>query len=374
MKTIITVILSLITSSLWAQVIPNASKETKALLQELTQISLQYKTNQKILIGQQNAFTEGRGWRHFNRHLGTPLRSDMYDVAGVHPAIFGIDFDEIGSWNRDFIIERINLVAEQGGIATLSWHMKNPLNGRSSSHFTVQRSSAVQAILPGGTHHSFYVQELDRLVDFMKEVSSVPIIFRPFHEHNGSWFWWGQRHTTTRDFVTLWRFTIDYLVNKGVNNFLVAYSPANITKSYFERYPGDNYVDILGVDTYFRNRVSDMVEHNPASAQLKWKRDVIWLMKEASKRNKIPAITEFGQEAVRYENFWSDYMSWPVEKAGILQLIDEKDLPKYGIAFVMLWRNDPTDKKHFYGPIYGNHNNQNFLDLLRKNIWVGLAQ
>lgn len=117
-----------------------------------------------------------------------------------------------------------------------------------------------------------------------------------------------------------------------------------------------------------------MVEHNIRSAQLKWKKDVIWLMKEASKRKKIPAITEFGQEAVVYDDFWTDYMSWPMEKEGILQHIHASDLPEYGIAYIMLWRNDIKDKKHFYGPIVGHKNNANFFEMLSKKIYVGLKE
>lgn len=362
------------TGPVWAQADKNAGQETRAIFQKLTQISKQYKSNQKILIGQQNAFNEGRDWRHHNKEIGSPLRSDMYDVAGIHPNVYGVDFDEIGQWNQSFIIERMEKVAELGGVTTISWHMRNPLNGDSSSTFQVAPFKVVKNILPGGTHHSTYTKELDRLVNFMKTVSHLPIIFRPFHEHTGSWFWWGQRHTTTEDFISLWRFTIDYLYQNDVHNFLIAYSPANITKKYFERYPGDDYVDILGVDTYFRNKISDMVEHNIRSAQLKWKKDVIWLMKEASKRKKIPAITEFGQEAVVYDDFWTDYMSWPMEKEGILQHIHASDLPEYGIAYIMLWRNDIKDKKHFYGPIVGHKNNANFFEMLSKKIYVGLKE
>lgn len=359
-------------SPAWGQVDKKANSATRDLFKRLTKISKDYKTDQKILLGQQNAFNEGRGWRYHDKELGSALRSDMHDVAGVHPSVYGVDLDEIGHWNQKFIIERMEMLAKRGGVTTLSWHMRNPLNARSSSDFKLSPHKVVEKILPGGSHHEVYKKELDRLVSFMKSVEHLPIILRPFHEHTGSWFWWGQRHTTTQDFISLWRFTIDYLKQNQVHNFLIAYSPANITKDYFERYPGDDYVDILGVDTYFRNRVSDLFEHSPVSAQLNWKKDVIWLMKEASKRQKIPAITEFGQEAVVYEDFWTDYFSWPLEKEGLLQHLKPSELPEYGIAYIMLWRNDKTDKKHYYGPIIGHKNNPNFLDMLSKKIYLTL--
>jgi mannan endo-1,4-beta-mannosidase len=349
--------------------------ETKALYKRLLNISQGLRTKQRILIGQQNAFNEGRGWRHNNNDLGSPLKSDMQEVAGVHPAVYGVDFNEIGHWNEDFIKERIELVVQAKGIFTLSWHMKAWVkDGRGDESSKDTTTKVTARILPGGDHHEKYKLELDRLVTFMKSISHIPVIFRPFHEHNGYWFWWGQLKTSEKEYIALWRMTIDYLREKGVHNMLLAYSPAEgaIYANYLDRYPGDDYVDIFGIDMYFRSKLSDLFEHGNVSPLYRWKRSTINLLKLASARKKIPALTEFGQEGVTYNKFWTDYMSWPMERDGMLQYINYEDLPELGYAYAMLWRNDISDPKHYYGPIPNHKNNKNFMEMLSKGIYLGL--
>jgi len=336
------------------------------------QTSKSIQSDQKIIIGQQNAFTEKRGWRISNNDLGSPLSSDMFDVANIHPAVFGLDFNEFGSWNREALIEKIQQNNEAGGIFTLSWHMPTLIHdGKGNDSFDDTTSKVVTHILPGGKSHHLYLEKLNSLTSFLNEIKEIPVIFRPFHEHNASWFWWGKKHCTIEEFKKLWKFTYNYLSEKGIHNLLYAYSPNHITSDYFERYPGDEFVDILGVDMYFKNYAVDVFEHG-LSPLKNWKHNVLWLLQAAEKRNKIPAITEFGQEGSWYKNFWTDYMSWPLEKKGIAQILNGEKAPSLGVAYVMLWRNDKSDPKHFFGPVPGHLNNHNFDILMDKNIYLGL--
>ena len=65
---------------------------------------------------------------------------------------------------------------------------------------------------------------------------------------NGNWFWWGKRWCTTDEYKAIYRLTVDYLRNSGIDNLLFAWSPDAIAGLEF--YPGDDYVDILGMDIY----------------------------------------------------------------------------------------------------------------------------
>jgi mannan endo-1,4-beta-mannosidase len=80
------------------------------------------------------------------------------------------------------------------------------------------------------------------------------MIFRPYHEFDGDWFWWGKAHCTIEEFKLLWRFTVSYLRDSlDVHNFIYAFSPDckfNNEAEYLERYPGDEWVDMVGVDDY----------------------------------------------------------------------------------------------------------------------------
>jgi mannan endo-1,4-beta-mannosidase len=355
-----------------AQTDPLSSRETKDLYQKLNNISLSINSKQQILIGQQNAFSEGRGWRYGNNEVGTELKSDMNEAVGLHPAVLGIDFSEIGDWNVELFKYQMRKIHAKGGVITLSWHMGALVNdGKGDQSSKDKSTKIVKRILKGGDHHHILLKELDRLVSFLKEIKEIPVIFRPWHEHNYSWFWWGKRHCTRSEYIELWKTTIEYLQQNGIHNLLYAYSPTQIKNDYLDRYPGDEYVDILGVDHYFYNKIIDLTLLG-LTPQKDYKEGIIWLCEEADRRNKIPAITEFGQESSHYERFWTDYFGWPLMKESMEEIVGVGKTPKKGPAYIMLWRNDMNDPKHFYGPIPGHKNNQNFIELLSTSIFHGL--
>ncbi|MFC1642011.1 glycosyl hydrolase [Myxococcota bacterium] len=87
----------------------------------------------------------------------------------------------------------------------------------------------MRAIIPGGSHHPLFRVYLDRVADFLQSCRGdqgelIPMIFRPFHEHNAGWFWWGRPHASDQEFQALWRFTVDYLrVQRGLSQLLWAF-------------------------------------------------------------------------------------------------------------------------------------------------------
>ena len=87
--------------------------------------------------------------------------------------------------------------------------------------------------------------------------TKIPVLFRPWHEHTGSWFWWGQKLCSTEEYKALWSITYNRMKEKGADQLLWAYSPGtepNDTTQYLERYPGDSIVDLIGVDAYQFNK------------------------------------------------------------------------------------------------------------------------
>jgi mannan endo-1,4-beta-mannosidase len=143
----------------------------------------------------------------------------------------------------------------------------------------------------------------------------MPIVFRPFHEHNGDWFWWGKGIASEEDYIKLWRFTIEYLRDeKGVHNLLYSFSPdrsrmkiENIESDYFYAYPGDDYVDIFGFDDYWdagykgnkappEERLADFITALEAVVRL------------AEARGKIPALTETGLDALPQSDWYTSVL------------------------------------------------------------------
>lgn len=318
-----------------------AGKTTRLLYTEL------YRAMQDsvILFGHQDDLAYGIGWKYQEG------QSDVQRSTGAYPAVFGWDLGhlELGEVNnldsvpfaqmRNFIIQAHLM----GGINTISWHLRNPQSAGNSWDTT----TAIRHILPRGAKHGAYLIWLDKVADFMKSLNvdgqSIPVIFRPYHEHTGSWFWWGEKSCTPKEYIALWRMTVDRLRAKGVKNLLYAYSPAEFRSAehYLERYPGDKYVDILGFDTYHHNP-QDSLSSGWFTQRLS--NSLAMLSQIAAARQKVMVLSETGCEQIPVQNWWTGVL-WPAIK-------------NYRPAYVLVWRNGRPD--HYYAPYPGQASHEDF--------------
>jgi len=306
---------------------PDATQETVTLLR-----SLDASRGKVILFGHQETTLYGIGWTA----AGTG-DSDVKRTTGTFPAVYGWDLFEPRetTLGRDAgsLHEHVMAAHARGGMNTFSWHYSNPVAGGNFYDTT----KAVPAILPGGEKHAAFLADLDFIAAFfqgLRDTSGrlIPVIFRPWHEHNGKWFWWGTPHHCTEDeFRTLWRFTVDYLRNeKKVHNVLYAWSPNwSRRDEYFTGYPGDEYVDVFGLDAY----VPSLKGVVPLIRQV-----VEW----AEKRGKIPALTETG-----YPDGLSKCKRQHPFTEGILAPL-KGDPVASRLAWMLFWRNAGED--HFWVP------------------------
>lgn len=324
----------------------NATEETKALL-----VMLHKNLNKGIMFGHQDDLSYGRAWDYPNGE------SDVKRVCGDYPALIGLDLGhlELDSLrNLDSVpFEYEREIAQKvhtfGGLLTFSWHQNNPLTGGTA--WDVTSDKVVESILPGGSQHEKYKQWLDKVADFFNSLKDengkpIPVIFRPYHEHTGSWFWWGQKLCTTQQFVDMWRFTFDYLTKtKNVHNLLFAYSASGDFKNateYLERYPGDDYVDIIGFD-YYQFSIDKKQEFiNDVSKKLTLLENI------AGEHGKVPALTEAGFESLPDPSWWTGTM-WQAVK-------DHK------ISWFLVWRNAHHRIDHFYAPFPGQKSEKDFID------------
>jgi mannan endo-1,4-beta-mannosidase len=332
-----------ISSPIFAQVNPIANKKTKNLYHFLKTLP-----KGQILFGHQDDLAYGVNWKN---EFG---RSDVKDCTGSYPAVFGWDVGGLEKQNPnnldgvpfDYMKKLIKKAYHEGGINTISWHMDNPKSKGNSWDTT----RAVHTILPGGVHHAWYTSRLDIFAAFLNDLSvgfifthKIPIIFRPFHEHTGSWFWWGKGNTSASEYKSLYRFTYNYLVKqKKLDNLIFCYSPDifETEEQYLEFYPGDEYVDILGIDDYRDVGMDGKIEDLT--------RRLTMLGNIAKARNKVYAISETGYEAIPNPEWWTKVLT-----KGIM----ENDVSK-GIAYVLVWRNANT--KHHYAPYQGHTSEKDF--------------
>ena len=196
------------------------------------------------LFGHQDDLMYGHTWNATKEDDHSLTRSDVLETGGAYPYVLGLDLGwlEIDSdFNldgNDFDIMREAAVKhyERGGIVTLSWHLRNPLTGGDT--WDVSSDKAVESILPSGENHEYFMGWLERVADYIGSIKDsrgrqIPIIFRPWHEHTGGWFWWGTGVCTAEQFNELWRMTYDYLVGERKLNQLVwAISPGSAEQNF----------------------------------------------------------------------------------------------------------------------------------------------
>ncbi len=324
---------------------PQATAETQALFTNLQALAGKY-----ILFGQQDALAYGVEWKDYHKK-----RSDVKDVCGMHPALVGWELSKLGSSpvnidtvNFESMKGWIKQVYKMGGVNEISWHMDNFVTGGNSWEVG---QKVVGTILPGGIHHEAYLAKLDAFADFVADLqvgflfkTDIPLIFRPFHEHTGSWFWWGNDHCTPEEYKAIWRFTVEYLRDqKGLHNLLYCYSPDVFRDEahYLERYPGDEYVDVLGMDDYH-----DLGPKGQTAELLRRVRTVVEL---AEQRGKISAISETGSDGIPDPTWWTEKLLNPIKNDPVASRI----------SWVMVWRNArPT---HHYAPYPGHSSVPDFL-------------
>ncbi|MCI9845931.1 beta-mannosidase [Flavobacterium pectinovorum] len=325
---------------LFAQIDKKATKETKNLYQNLKAISKEH-----ILFGHQHALEYGHGWS------GESNKSDVKSVTGSHPAVIGIDFSDFSGQSKERIEKekerlRKNVVDtyERGGITTVAWHFNNPASDGGFYWKDGISTASVSLIKPGGSHHEQYKEILKTIADFAHSVKAKdgklsPMIFRPYHEFDGDWFWWGKKYTSREDFIAVWQFTVSYLKDTlGVHNFIYAFSPDNRFNSeeeYLERYPGDDFVDLVGMDDYGDFGRDGKYDLEAAKKKLKIFSDI------AIKKNKLAAFTETGLESIPNPTWWTE------------TLLKTLQSEKLELAYVLVWRNDPTSPTHYYAPFPG---------------------
>jgi mannan endo-1,4-beta-mannosidase len=318
----------------------NATQKTQALFQNMYN-----NLGKGIMLAHQDDAAYGHTW------YGKVGGSDVKTVSGDYPAMVGWELGhlEIGApYNLDSVyftdMKRLmREVYDRGGINTISWHGDNIVTGKTA--WDCGQDSVVRSILPGGSNHVKFLTWLDRLSVFFHDLKdekgeTFPVIFRMFHEHTGSWFWWGAKQCTPDEYNQLYRMTINYLRDvKGVHNILYAFSPCNVSteKDFLLRYPGDDYVDIVGVDAYCGNKNTDETNtkfKKEVSEQL----DIVTAY--AKKANKIPVLAETGMEGIANPDFFTKVLLPTIEP--------------YKISYVLLWRNAYTIKTHYYAPFPGH--------------------
>ena len=286
-------------------------------------------------------------------------RSDTYALVGDYPGVMSFDLGgiEMGDdKNLDSvpftrIREEIVKQHERGGIVTISWHLRNPLLGTTAWIESDAKAydealpylrkikqedkvpaphNTVKSILPGGSQHAKFLTWLQRVSDFLSTLKDskgkpIPFIFRPWHEYNGGWFWWGKGRCTDDQFKQLWILTQDY-INRTLSDVIVWSCSPNlgvVPQEFYSRWPGDERVDLLGLDAYQWGTEADYIAQCSA--------DLDFLEDYAQQHGLLFAMTECGYKNSPDATWWSRVLR-PM-------------MDKHHLCYFLAWRN--AQHEHF---------------------------
>ena len=271
----------------------NATEETVALFQNLRALR-----GEGLIFGQQQASYSGQNWT--DKTGKGDHATDIKTAVGDDPGLYGINLNTTYKVGRGMakLKPYIMNAYHEGAVVTVHMPMPNPVTLGDSHDFN---GDPMVNLMPGKSGNENFKKILDDIADLANSLDDngmkVPVIFRPWHEMTGSWDWWGQKYSTPEQYIAAWRYMVDYLRNeKGVHNMLFAFAPSQVTdhpNGGFDRYPGDDYVDVVGVDRYDTDETEKGKKNSDNYTQAILA-DARFLVNFAEEHGKVAAITESG--------------------------------------------------------------------------------
>ena len=320
---------------------PAATPETKALYSNLWAIK-----EKGWIFGHQNDLINGRKWQY------TEGGSDTKDVCGDYPGVFAVDVASFMDGRKVALqtleenpvkLRTIKEAYDRGMVIMACMHLNNPLTG-GDSWDNSSNQVAAEILKNGSETNVLFNSWLDNLADLAKSLKGsdgkqIPIILRPFHEHGHEWSWWGNTCTTPAEYVALWRFLVDGMKARGVHSFIYAISPAmnerQVEDDFLYRWPGDNYVDFIGMDCYHHLNTNVFLNN-------------LKLLRTVSEAKMKPCgVTEIGEKGFRNANYWTEHIAAPMAGRKMSMLVT--------------WSNkyDPFEQGDVYYSVYPGHPSEN---------------
>jgi mannan endo-1,4-beta-mannosidase len=244
------------------------------------------------------------------------ITDKIKEITGKCPAVWGSDFgfsDE--RHDIDNIKYRVRLLDEikkqhdSGAIITMTYHQANPVIGEpclfENGVISKLTDQQWKALITSGTEiYEAWRKQMDIVAEILKKVQEahIPVLFRPYHEMNGDWFWWGGRKGP-EGYIALYRQLFHYFTeHHELNNLLWVWASDRPWPGVEDFYPGDDYVDVLGSDIY-------PVKDHPKIYRQEWYERMVGLAK-----NKPLALSEFSvlptDETLKKQPRWVWMMAW----------------------------------------------------------------
>lgn len=277
---------------------PDAQEGVKNVMKYLSDI-----TYHKVVTGQHTQSMGQEELHHIRKITGKQPALLGFELLSYSPNINYLDTDEACMTE---VLENYGTLkrawewAEAKGLITFTWHWFSPLGGRSKSFFSENTDfDASKAVVEGTAENRAFLSDLDTMAGILRPFceKQIPILWRPFHEGDGGWFWWGAQGADT--VKKLYRIMQERYTNlHKLNNLIWVWNAPGV-----EYYPGDDVVDIISRDMY-----------PPAHCHTSRKKEYDELV-ERTDQKKIVLIGEIGSlpslRAIVEEGAgWASYMTW----------------------------------------------------------------
>ncbi len=235
----------------------------------------------------------------------------VHDETGKWPALTCfdlIDYTREWSWiDYDELVDNAINYWDNNGLVAIMWHWRDPSNETDAFYASTTSYSEVADFdirkVQDSTsdEYQYVINDIDTIATYLQELNdaNVPVLFRPLHEAAGGWFWWGEKDA--EDCVYLWKLLFDRLVNiHGLNNLIWVWT-TDVDDDALEWYPGDDYVDIIGMDIYADDYNSQYINFDNVKDIFAGKK-----MITLSECGKIPEPDQMQE----YGDMWSWFMPW----------------------------------------------------------------
>jgi mannan endo-1,4-beta-mannosidase len=280
----------------------NASKEARELLSYLIDCA-----GHKLITGQHTQTNPMEEIAYIHELTGKQPKLRGFEMLAYSPNINYADASEACLTeiyeNRDTMDTALAWGKDSGGIVTLSFHWYSPIGGRDKSFYTEHTDFDARKVLVEGTaERTAFYHDMDAIAVQLRrfQEAQIPVLFRPFHESDGTWFWWGAHgpEVARELYKLMYHYYVDEL---HLDNLLWVWNCR-----LREGYPGDAYVDVISVDIYLE-------KYKPTDYKEEYEQLV-----SATTTNKVAALAEIGYlpdiDMLAQSNVpWAYYMLWSKE-------------------------------------------------------------
>jgi mannan endo-1,4-beta-mannosidase len=278
---------------------PNASEEVKAVLNYLRDIS-----GKSIITGQHTQTTVQKELHHIEAITGKFPALCGFELLAYSPNINYEDSSEECllevEENKKTLDNAWDWVLNKKGLITFTWHWFSPFGSRDKGFYSEHTTfDASKAIIEGTDEYKALLSDMDVMAGILQEFSdkNIPILWRPFHESEGTWFWWGQKGPEVAK--QLYRIMYDRFTNvHKLNNLIWVWN-----SPLAEGYVGDDVTDVISRDLYLaKHHYTDLKEEYDELIQI-------------TPANKLVALGEVGVvpsiQQLSVTNIpWVWYMTW----------------------------------------------------------------